>query len=108
MQHNDSIGNGLPAGEESLPTPSPHVVYRAVSEGGVLLHMETEIYFGLNHLGARVWELLPPVSRTLDELCPKIVQEYPDACPDVVREDVRALLHDLSTHGLVTSRPGHR
>jgi hypothetical protein len=89
-------------GEHLLPFPDEAVIYKAVSDGGVLLHTATEVYFGLNRVGARVWELLPPASRTLDELCPKIIADYPDAAPESVRNDVAELLSELASQGLVT------
>jgi hypothetical protein len=102
--HSESVQSGGPTGggEHLLPVPDEAVIYKAVSDGGVLLHTATEVYFGLNRVGARVWELLPPASRTFDELCPKIIADYPDAAPETVRNDVAELLSELVSHGLAT------
>ena len=43
-----------------LPRPHPGVLFKTVSDGAVLLHVEEEIYFGLNDVGTRIWQLLPP------------------------------------------------
>ena len=70
-------------------------MFREVSEGAVLLQMEDEIYFGLNAVGARIWQLLPPASNSLEELCAQLGASYPDAAPDQLRADVSELLAQL-------------
>jgi hypothetical protein len=54
--------------ETPLPTPVPGAVFRRLPEGGVLFSTETEVYFGVGVVGARIWELLPPVTRTVEEM----------------------------------------
>jgi hypothetical protein len=85
-----------------IPTPSPSVVFQRIDDGAVLFAPATEIYFGLNAVGACIWELLPPVTSSLTELCDRVAAQYPDAPPDVIRADVQALLDDLLREGLVT------
>jgi hypothetical protein len=77
------------------------VVFRTVSEGTVLLHMEEEVYFGLNAVGGRIWELLPPECKDLDDLCARLSESYPDVEPAALREDVVELLGHLREHKLV-------
>lgn len=89
-----------------LPLPNPSVVFQPVADGAVLLNTRAEIYFGLNAVGADVWQLLPPRCRTIDELCAELCRKYPEADPDEVRHDVSALLDELSGEGLVTGSPG--
>ena len=84
-----------------LPHPSPSVVCCEVEEGAVLLSTTDEVYYGLNAVGLRVWQLLPPVSRTLDELCEAIIRVYPDVDPELLRSDCEALLEDLLQSKLV-------
>jgi hypothetical protein len=87
-----------------LPTARPEVIYQTVEDGAVLLDTAAEIYFGLNPVGAAIWELLPPASQSLDELCAALERRYPDADPEQLRRDVEELLDDLESNGLV-SRP---
>jgi hypothetical protein len=87
----------------ALPSPSTEVVFRTVDEGAVLLATRDEVYFGLNEVGARIWQLLPPATTTLDELCDVLAAEYPDAPADVLRADVRELLDALVAAGLADS-----
>jgi hypothetical protein len=84
-----------------LPSPHPSVVFRTVSDGAVLLHTELEIYFGLNSVGSRVWQLLPPGCRNLDELCTSLRRSYPDVADDELRADVVELLGQLRENLLV-------
>ena len=84
-----------------LPRPHPKVVSQPVSDGGVLLDTAAEVYFGLNAVGMRVWQLLPPSCTTLDDLCAALARVYPDAPPDQLRQDVRELLDQLEQQGLV-------
>jgi len=78
-----------------LPRPHPAVMFREVSEGAVLLQMEDEIYFGLNAVGARIWQLLPPTCATLEELCAHLEMAYPDVPAEQLMADVTELLHQL-------------
>jgi len=77
------------------------VVFCAVEEGAVLLSTETETYYGLNVVGARVWSLLPPAHLTLEGLCSALGAEYPEADPDELQHDVIAVLDQLLESRLV-------
>lgn len=85
-----------------LPRPAADVVFQRVPDGGVLYAAASEAYFGLNRVGAEAWELLPPVTSTLEELAARLAERHPDVDPAVVRADVAELLNELRQHGLVT------
>ena len=91
-----------------LPQPNPAVVFRALPDGAVLLSTETEVYFGLNRVGARIWELLPPSTASLDELCACLEAEFPDAPDGAIRDDVTELLQALAADRLVLPLVEHR
>ena len=91
------------SGAGVLPGPHGSVVFRTVSDGAILLHTEEEVYYGLNAVGVRVWQLLP-ASRNLDELCAALRGEYPDAPAAALRGDVAELLDALGRAGLVVPR----
>lgn len=84
-----------------LPTRNPKVIFKALATGAVLYSTEDEVYFGLNPVGVRVWELLPPAHRNLDEICRVIVSDYPDVPEEVIRADVIELIEELTKLGLV-------
>lgn len=90
--------------QERLPEITDDVVYSRVSEGGVLLSTETEVYYGLNETGARIWESLASCE-TMDGLCRRLESEYPEVDPATLRRDVEELLEDLTDHGLLVRRP---
>jgi hypothetical protein len=87
--------------DRTLPFANPNVVWTSLSEGAVLFSNETELYYGLNGVGAVVWELLPPKSATLEELCAAVHERFPDATLEQIRGDVTELLADLEQFGLV-------
>ena len=86
-----------------LPRPHPNVLFKTVSDGAVLLHVEEEIYFGLNDVGTLIWQLLPPACRDLNELCTRLAEVYSDVPPEVLRADVVELLNELEANQLVVA-----
>jgi hypothetical protein len=84
-----------------LPTRNPKIIFKALATGAVLYSPQDEVYFGLNPVGVRVWELLPPASQQLDEVCSTLEREYPDAPAEMIRADVTELLEELEKLGLV-------
>lgn len=73
----------------------------ATEVGGeaVILDFDAGIYYGLDHVGARIWQLLQTPT-TVTELRDTIVAEYavePDRC----EKDLLALLGELETAGLI-------
>ena len=104
------ILNSLPVTETTalhpdtpLPHPSPSAIFKELDEGGVLLSTTDEVYFGVNPVGARIWALLPPVSRTFGELCAALEQHYPDAGAERIRIDAQTFLDALASSGLVVN-----
>lgn len=90
-----------PQGETPLPTPVPGAVFRRLPEGGVLFSTETEVYFGVGVVGARIWELLPPATRTLEEMVAVLASKYHDVPASQIRDDVERFLSELLSNGLV-------
>jgi len=84
-----------------LPTRNPQIIFKSLATGAVLYSPQEEVYFGLNPVGVRVWELLPPANRHLDDVCRTLASEFPDAPADMIRADVVELLEELEKLGLV-------
>lgn len=78
----------------------PQVRARMVGEETVLLHLESGIYFGLDPVGARAWQLIQ-AGKSLSEACDAIIQEY-DVSRQVLEQDVLALARDLVDKKLVS------
>ncbi len=70
----------------------------------VILNFADEVYYGLDGVGARVWELLRE-PRTLAELRDAVTAEY-DVDAATVDADLRELLEDLATRRLLEVLPG--
>jgi len=87
-----------------LPSARPEVVFTSLADGAVLFSAATEEYFGLNPVGARVWELLPPVMKSIEELCEQLGRDYPDVPLSDIRADVTELLDELAAHRLVRAQ----
>ena len=85
-----------------LPVPVPSAIFKELSEGGVIFSAATEVYFGVNTIGARIWGLLPPVCSTVGEVCAALVMQYPEAGATRIRADVLKFLEELTASGLAT------
>jgi hypothetical protein len=78
---------------------NPQVVYRALADdGGVLLHLESAQYHGVNSTGLAIWELLDG-ERTVAEVVADLRAGL-DAPPAQVDEEVVEFLSALSARGL--------
>jgi hypothetical protein len=60
------------------------------------------VYFGLDAVGTRVWQLLQQ-DKTIADVCDVMVEEF-DVSPEVLREDVSRLVGELRDRGIVTLR----
>lgn len=79
---------------------NPQVVYRNVGAGGgVLLHLETGAYHGVNTIGAAVWELIDG-ERSRGEIVTGLRSMLEDAPPQVEAE-VQAFLDGLRERDLI-------
>lgn len=84
-----------------LPKKNPDVIFRRVSEGAVLLSTKDEVYFGLNEVGARIWELMTPSLPSVDELCAALSKEYEDIDAETIRTDTVDLIEELTQSGML-------
>jgi hypothetical protein len=80
----------------------PSIICRELSGEIVLLNLESGVYYGLDIVGARVWQMLVQ-GRTLDDICAVMVEEY-DVAAEVLRNDVLRLVGELLERGIVTPR----
>jgi len=83
-----------------LPAPNPRVIFQKLDDGAVLFSPDTELYFGLNEVGALAWQQLPPAVATLDDLTAHVSARYPDAPIALIRADLEELLAALMKEGL--------
>jgi hypothetical protein len=84
---------------ETRPTRADRIVAEPVEDMLVLLSLENEQYYTLEHVGCRLWELCDG-TRSVAEMVGQIYGEF-DADRQVVEEDVLELLTDLARERLV-------
>jgi len=77
------------------------VLARQVGEETVMLDLANGSYFGLDPVGARIWQLLAD-GKTLVEICDVMVDEY-DVTRDDIERDLLSLLDDLKARGLIVA-----
>ena len=75
------------------------VLARQVGEETVMLDLAQGAYYGLDPVGARMWQLLAG-GKTLAEVCDAIAEEY-DAPRAAIERDLLALADDLMKQGLI-------
>jgi hypothetical protein len=78
---------------------APDVLFRVVGEEGVLVNLRTELYFGLNPVGTRMWNALcgaPSIQAAYD----KLLEEY-EVEPAQLRADLEELIEQLLRQKLI-------
>lgn len=87
---------------ERLTVPA-QVMARQVGDETVILDLATGMYFGLDPVGARLWQLLGE-DKTVADICETLFAEYEVSLEDLQR-DVTSLLDELRARGLVSVAP---
>jgi hypothetical protein len=85
--------------DDSRFVVSPDQVSCGLGGEAAILHLKTAIYYGLDPVGARVWDLLR-TPRTLAEIRDAILAEY-DVEPARCERDLRDLLEKLAAERLI-------
>lgn len=76
-----------------------HIAWRRVEEEVVLLDLNTSVYYSLNSVAARMWELLAE-SRGVEEMARQVAVEFEED-PAQVSKDAAEFVQDLSRQKLV-------
>ena len=79
---------------------SPSQVTSELDEEAVVLDMKKKIYYGLEPVGARIWQMIQE-PKTVDEIVKDLVSEF-EVEEDVCFEDCVAFLNELKEKELVT------
>lgn len=77
------------------------VIHKTVGDEIVLLDLDRGVYYGLDRVGARVWELVE-ADHTLAEIIDILLEEYEVTRAELER-DVATLLEQLTARGLIES-----
>lgn len=78
--------------------PNEAVISTQLDDEAVLLNTHTGLYFGLDAVGARIWELLTG-GATQEQIADQIALEY-EAPEDQIARDVADFLQVLRERGL--------
>jgi Coenzyme PQQ synthesis protein D (PqqD) len=83
---------------DRVEVPS-EVMCRVVGDETVLLDLASGTYFGLNVVGARIWEVVSE-GKSFADACAVICEEF-EVSVETVETDVLALAQSLLERGLV-------
>ncbi|WP_299486429.1 lasso peptide biosynthesis PqqD family chaperone [Acaryochloris sp. IP29b_bin.137] len=78
---------------------TPEQVSSDLAGESVILNLKTGMYFGLNEVGASIWNLLQQ-PRSVQEICNQILDQY-DVESDQCEQDVLRLLNELVESELI-------
>jgi hypothetical protein len=78
---------------------SEHTLFQELSGEAVLLELSRGVYFGLDEIGTRIWQLLG-AGRSLQETVAALVDEY-DVTEAQGAEDLLALVRELEERRLI-------
>jgi hypothetical protein len=78
---------------------SEHQVSCNLDDEVAILETKSALYFGLNPVGAHIWQLLDQPS-SVDHLCDSVMQHF-DVEPTTCRTDILRFLGSLQQAGLV-------
>lgn len=85
---------------ERIVRISEQVVYKPVGDELVLLDFQSGMYYGLDPIAVRVWELIA-AQHPLGEIVETMLAEY-DVPRETLEGDIDALLEELERRGLVS------
>ena len=88
--------------ERSMIVAAKDQVSCDLADEVVVLSLKAGVYYGLNSVGARIWNLLQQ-PRRVGEVCAVLLKEY-DIDPDSCERDLVALLRDLAAHQLIETK----
>jgi hypothetical protein len=86
--------------DDTMIRRNPRAEFRSLGEeeGGVVLHLDTAAYHGLNGVGVVVWGFLDGI--TFGDLMARLRQEFVDA-PDSLDQEIEGFIGALAERDLV-------
>ena len=79
--------------------PTSDALFATLSDGAVVLDIQTKKYFALNDTGARVWALIRE-GLTTQDIIAVLLDEY-DVSPTAARGAVESLVASLASEELI-------
>ena len=84
--------------ETALRVPA-HVSFSVVGEDAFLLNTQTNKYYGLEQVGARLWQIIS-ADASLKDAHRTLLDEY-DVAAEQLEQDLIELLEDMRKNGLI-------
>ena len=88
----------------SRATAPADVLFRLVGEEAVLLNLKTELYLGLDAVGAQTWLTLTSTA-SIEDAYDSLLQQY-DVEPERLRRDLNDFIDKLLEQSLIEIRSG--
>jgi hypothetical protein len=95
-------GNASRVSLQDTVRVSEDVVFRELDGEAVLLHLGSGIYFGLNEVGTRIWNLLQQHG-SLQRVFEQLLSHY-EVSPQQLQDDLLALVGQMRDKGLLEER----
>lgn len=84
---------------ESIVTVNKNVVSCDLDGEAAMLNMDDGVYYGLNEVGATIWNLIQKPQR-VNKILDKLLEEY-EVEKDQCNDDLFVLLNELLNKGLI-------
>jgi hypothetical protein len=85
---------------DSIVKVADGVIFQELDGEAVLLNMQTEVYFGLNAMGMRIWELLKSQGE-IRKVTESLLNEY-DIGADDLQQHLLEFIERLRSKGLIS------
>ncbi|PSO82374.1 MAG: PqqD family protein [Cyanobacteria bacterium QS_4_48_99] len=83
----------------SIIRPTQDQVSSDLAGEAVILHLNSGVYYGVNEVGARIWNSIQQ-QKTVNDLQGMLLEEY-EVEPEQLRSDTLPLLQQLAAEGLI-------
>jgi hypothetical protein len=90
----------MPITTDSIVVAAKDQISTQVDDEAALLNLKTGVYFGLDPMGAYIWQMLrEPVS--VQTLTARLQEDYSNIDAEIVANDLRVFLDQMLEAGLV-------
>lgn len=89
----------------SLVSPAQNQIASKLSSEAIILNLNSGTYYGLNEVGAHIWDLVAQRPHSFDQLRSHLLEEY-DVSPEVCDKDLTAILSELKNAELIEVSDG--
>ena len=101
-RHHRSGRNGRTSFSTTVVVASAEQISCPLGEEAAILNLKNSVYYGMNPVGARVWELLKQ-PKSVSELRDVLLDEY-EVEHERCAQDLLELLHKMRAEGLIEVR----